>query len=136
MKIHVNRIPPEGLREAVNYDPKELDMERFDLRFNAPMHVSSFVTKADRDLVVEAEIRSHARMSCGRCLVEFDTPLAAHATLLYEVTQTDVVDITDDLRQELLLTLPMIPLCRHDCKGLCAVCGQNLNAGACPHHAE
>ena len=48
--------------------------------------------------------------------------------------ERDVVDITDDVRQEIMLAYPMIPVCRPDCKGLCSVCGQNLNAGPCQHH--
>lgn len=136
MKIHVSRVPPEGLREDATYSPKELDIERFDLHFQEPLAVSSFVTLADRELVVEADIQAKIRMACGRCLTEFDKPLATHATLLYEVTAGDTVDITEDVRQEVMLAFPMIPISRRDCKGLCAECGQNRNVGACPHHPE
>jgi uncharacterized protein len=45
-----------------------------------------------------------------------------------------VVDITNDIRQEIILAYPMIPICRQTCKGLCAVCGYNLNQGVC--HCE
>ncbi|MBI2174769.1 MAG: DUF177 domain-containing protein [Candidatus Omnitrophica bacterium] len=51
----------------------------------------------------------------------------------YHVAPTDVVDITDDVRQEIILAYPMIPVCREDCKGLCISCGQNLNVAACSH---
>jgi uncharacterized protein len=37
----------------------------------------------------------------------------------------------DLLRQYLLLELPMAPVCREDCKGLCPTCGQNLNEASC-----
>jgi uncharacterized protein len=49
------------------------------------------------------------------------------------VAPTDVVDITDDIRQEIILAYPMIPICQQNCKGLCPVCGQNLNQEILPH---
>jgi uncharacterized protein len=39
--------------------------------------------------------------------------------------------IADVLREQILLALPMKVLCRVDCKGLCPVCGMNLNSGTC-----
>jgi uncharacterized metal-binding protein YceD (DUF177 family) len=41
------------------------------------------------------------------------------------------LDLRQPLREQILLTLPMHPLCRPDCKGLCSTCGHNLNEGPC-----
>lgn len=41
------------------------------------------------------------------------------------------VDVSDAILAEVTLSLPMKPLCRPDCKGICPVCGQNLNEGDC-----
>ena len=136
MKIYVNRVPAEGMQEEMIYDPKTLDIERFDVRLEEPINLSSFIMKAERELVVQAEIRGRIGLSCARCLQEFEQPLHAAATLSYEVGPTDVVDITDDVRQEIMLAYPMIPVCQEGCKGLCPVCGQNLNVAACPHKPE
>jgi uncharacterized metal-binding protein YceD (DUF177 family) len=57
------------------------------------------------------------------------------ATFSYSVQPTDVVDITEDVRQEIILAYPMIPLCDPACKGLCRSCGANLNRVSCGHHA-
>ena len=135
MKIHVNRIPPEGLRERVTYDPAALDMERDDIRLIRPFEVETFAILADQELVVEVGIRSELHMMCARCLEAFDATLTPKALFTYSVRPTDVVDIMDDVRQEIMLTYPMVPVCRPDCKGLCRSCGQNLNAGACSHEA-
>jgi uncharacterized metal-binding protein YceD (DUF177 family) len=43
----------------------------------------------------------------------------------------DRVDVTEELRQTLLLALPIKPLCEDDCRGLCPRCGINLNTGSC-----
>ena len=43
----------------------------------------------------------------------------------------DVIDLGDVIREQFYLALPMKPLCREDCKGLCPVCGVNRNREAC-----
>ena len=133
MKIYVNRIPDKGMREETAYDPSALDAERDDIRLDAPVTVSSFVVKTEGELVVQADIQARAQMSCARCLESFDVPLQASATLSYPVALTDVIDITEDIRQELMLAYPMVPVCQPDCRGLCTACGQNLNVGTCNH---
>ena len=136
MKINVNRIPFEGLHKQAIYDPKALDVDRFDVHIEEPIHLASFITKADREMVVQADIRGVLQLHCARCLTPFERPLATEAMLSYQVAPTDIVDITEDIRQEVILAYPMIPLCQDDCKGLCSVCGQNLNVTSCPHQGE
>ena len=133
MKIHVNRVPEEGLREHATYNPAALDMERDDVRLPQPFEVDAFLTRAARELVVQADIRCPMHLVCSRCLAEFDSTVATTALFNYAVQPTDVVDITDDVRQEIMLAYPMFPVCRQDCKGLCSACGQNLNLGSCSH---
>jgi uncharacterized protein len=131
MKIHVSRVPFEGLREEARYDPCEMELDRFDVHPANPVALSCFVTKADRELVVQATLQYRLEMRCAKCLEDFASPVTTAATFSYPVAPADVVDITDDLRQEIILSYPMIPVCRQDCKGLCPGCGQNLNMNAC-----
>lgn len=136
MKIQVNRIPEEGLRERVTYDPAALDMEREDVHLVQPFTVDAFITIVDTELIVDVEIRCPVRLCCARCLEEFDSAVTAKSLFTYKVQPVEVVDITEDVRQEIILAYPMVSLCRPECKGLCAACGQNLNAGSCSHQAE
>lgn len=46
------------------------------------------------------------------------------------------LDLGQTVLEELSMTFPAKPLCKPDCKGLCPVCGQNLNEGGCEHTAE
>lgn len=133
MKIHVNRVPKEGLREYATYDPAAMDMDREDIRLTKPFTVEAFVTKVDEELVVQADIRGLLDVSCARCLETFPSLVKTNGLFSYTVHPGDVVDITDDVRQEILLAYPMIPVCRPDCKGLCSACGNNLNVSACRH---
>ena len=93
------------------------------------------VTTADRELVVKVDIRCPVVLSCARCLEEFHSTIRTDAVFSYNVQPTDIIDITDDVRQEIVLAYPMIPVCRSECKGLCSACGQNLNLAACSHDA-
>ncbi len=136
MIIDVNRIPEEGLTEHATYDPSAMDMERFDVHLDQPFEVDAFITKADQEVVVTAQIRCPVRLSCARCLEEFTSDLRPGGIFSYRVKPTEVVDITEDVRQEIILAYPMVPVCRPDCKGLCPACGQNLNQASCSHQAS
>ena len=133
MKIHVSRVPAEGLRGHATYDPSTMDMERDDIHLDQPFEADVVINKADRELVVDANIRCTVRLSCARCLEDFNSALKAKALFSYAVQPTDVIDITEDVRQEVILAYPMIPICRPGCKGLCQLCGQNLNTVMCSH---
>ena len=110
-------------------------MERDDVHLIEPFEVDAFITKVDGELVVKADIRCPLQCACARCLEPFDSTVRANAWLSYHVQPNDVVDITDDIRQEIILAFPMFPVCRPDCKGLCSQCGHNLNQGVCSHQA-
>ena len=135
MKIHVNRVPEEGLSLHKSYDASSLDMERQDIHLPKPFEVDAAIALADKELVVSAGIKAVLAMTCGRCMDDFESTVHLDAVFSYNVHPTDVVDITDDVRQEIILSYPMIPVCKPECKGLCRECGQNLNRESCSHHS-
>lgn len=135
MKIQVNKVPEEGLKERETYDPAALDMDREDIRLAGPFDVDAQINLVDKELVVNADIHCTLSMTCAKCLETFETPLAPRGLFSYSVEPNDIVDITDDVRQEIILAYPMVPVCRAECRGLCAVCGQNLNERDCGHAA-
>ena len=134
MKIHVSRIPAEGRNDQAHYDPTTMEMDRDDVHLVEPFEVHAFTTLAGEELVVTADIHCPMRLSCARCLEEFASTAHPSAIFSYKVEPTDVVDITDDIRQEIILAYPIVPICRPDCLGLCSACGQNLNVKPCFHH--
>ncbi len=133
MNIPVSRVPSEGLTEDFTCDPATLDVTRVDVQPKNPLTVSALSTLTGRELIVRAQINCQVQLECGRCLQLFEQPISTSAILSYEVQPTDVVDITEDVRQELILAYPMSPMCREGCRGLCLVCGQNLNITRCQH---
>ncbi len=135
MKIHVNEVPEDGLRERAVYDPVELDMAREDVHPRRPLEADVLATVSAREMVVQAAIRCPLTCTCARCLTEFEAMVSPRGVFTYKVAPGTVVDITDDVRQEVILAYPMTPLCRPACKGLCGVCGADRNTTTCGHEA-
>lgn len=87
-----------------------------------------------------------ARDACRRCLVDVKTPVKEDVHLLFaesggedeedpdvypiDARQHDL-DLRPAIREQWLLAVPALVVCREDCKGLCPKCGADLNAGAC-----
>jgi uncharacterized protein len=72
------------------------------------------------------------RISCSRCLEEFESDFKKVIALNYPVDKSDpVINLEPDIREEIIIDYPLKPLCKPDCKGLCPKCGRNLNEGNC-----
>lgn len=120
--------------------PPDLDVEKF----SGTVRVS----RAQQGLVVHVQVQGLTTTQCGRCLVDFELPLKADFTDLYAFSpkmasesgsvlpETGQLDLAPSIREELLLSIPINPLCRPDCKGLCPVCGENRNTTHCDHTVD
>ncbi|HOX26298.1 MAG TPA: DUF177 domain-containing protein [Candidatus Krumholzibacteria bacterium] len=101
--------------------------------------------------VVRGELAAIGRASCDRCLGEFELAFPVPVELVVlrdcEAEDTDadtlvvhqrsgVVDLAEALREAAILAVPQSRICRDDCRGLCARCGADLNAGDCGCEAE
>jgi uncharacterized protein len=91
-------------------------------------------------LLAQGTVRAPWTGVCSRCLAPVRGDLAALFRELFEERSTegdsyplvdDQVDLDPLAREVLLLELPQAPLCREDCRGLCARCGADLNEGDC-----
>ncbi|MFC1484917.1 DUF177 domain-containing protein [bacterium] len=69
---------------------------------------------------------------CSRCLEIFEYKIDVPFEREYCISHTqEVLDISQDIKEEFLLALPLIFLCNLDCKGLCQICGKNMNKFKC-----
>ena len=112
----------------------------------------SFVVERSGDRVsVRGSVLSRAHLECVRCLREFDLPLEAPIVLYAERTGSTSsdeqeqlerddymlfhdgrrLDLREMVRELMLLELPITPICREDCPGLCPKCGADLSLGPC-----
>jgi uncharacterized protein len=109
-------------------------------------------------ILVTGRLQTQVRVSCRRCLEPFELPVSFKLEEQFrpsidvktgapihledgedETTRIDphhMLDLTEVVRQNLLLALPMSPLCNERCRGLCSHCGVNLNTGTCTCQPE
>jgi uncharacterized protein len=123
-----------------------------DYKVLGDVHFDGTLRKDDPRFMLSGRLQARLQMSCGRCLEPFTLPIDAQVDLTYvphpeqaaddevELSQDDLttafyrdqtLDLADMVREQFYLALPMRPLCREDCKGLCPQCGTNLNQGTC-----
>ncbi|MFA5093926.1 MAG: DUF177 domain-containing protein [Candidatus Omnitrophota bacterium] len=136
MKIKVNDIPQEGLTLEEQHDAAALDLARDDLKFVTPITLKAFITRDTDDVYAHVSAEGRIEAVCGRCLAAYIINFNKEFDFSYDVKGKTVLDLTDDIRQEIILEYPVKPLCSENCKGLCQVCGKNLNEGDCGHKPD
>jgi uncharacterized protein len=106
------------------------------------------VTRTAQGLLVQVKLRAEGEAECGRCLDSFSQTLETDFTELYAFTPNSVtesgllvpengkIDLAPLAREEMLLAYPISPVCKPDCKGLCPICGENLNQATCNHEND
>ncbi len=132
MKIRVDRIRPEGLVLEEQATPESLELSQGQIRLKGPLVVRAHLSRVSDQIFAELELSGTLLMTCGRCLEEQEIPLLKQARhdYLFDKMQP-VIDLTPDIRDDLILDFPMQPLCSPDCKGLCPRCGINRNLKNC-----
>jgi uncharacterized protein len=110
------------------------------------------LTRTDRGILAEGTLHTEIELTCSRCLSLFNCPLTLNIEEEYfpttdivtgvplplpdepgsfTIDEHNILDLTEAIRQYAILAIPMKPLCRKDCAGLCPTCGANLNQGPC-----
>ena len=134
MKIAVKDITDDGLDFAEELDARLLGLaikER--LVYETPLKMRAHATRTGkRSVRILGEVKAGVQWTCSRCMQEFRRPLRQSFELNYtDKDQDSVIDPTDLIREEVFLSYPMHTLCKNVCKGLCLMCGHNLNEGLC-----
>jgi uncharacterized protein len=91
-------------------------------------------------IVASGRVRGRWSAVCSRCLAPVETDFDLRVREVFEKDPAenetyplrhDEIDLEQPLRDVVVPELPIVPLCRPDCAGLCATCGANLNEGEC-----
>jgi uncharacterized protein len=146
MRLRVSDIPDEGIRLQEPADLGEVFVEdgwtldRVDLS----------IARRGGEVAVAGSFGVTARLTCSRCLEPLSATVAPEVDLCLQPCPTaheevelgrddlevdfyreDTLDVAGLVRSEAELALPMKPLCRADCQGLCPTCGTNRNLTSC-----
>ncbi len=132
-RVHAGSIPPEGVISEGEIDPRILDLLDDDrIAFPNPASYSFKFSVVSGSFLAQGKIELCCRCRCDRCLVYFNFDVGLADLCYYiPVKEDDTVDLTDPIRQDILLFFPQRLICDPDCRGLCDRCGQNLNVRNC-----
>jgi len=138
----LNRLNFQFKPVDLGLSEKEETLRLFPNEINADIEVQKFSDK----FFIKVNLFTIAHCTCDRCLDEFEQNLENTFQLVYsrqvryqfeneeyrslseDMTE---IDLSNDIRENLLLMIPMKQLCQDDCLGLCSLCGTNLNIKAC-----
>jgi uncharacterized protein len=158
MYIETKEIGPEGLDiDRLIGDIASLPLEGSEEVHVRQVHLSGRLLRERGGIAFEGDIETVAALACCRCLESYQLPLQLHFDLLYttepeastkgeskvhveEITRTRYdgvrIDLRELLSEQIYLGMPLKPLCRAECLGLCPRCGANLNQAACSCREE
>lgn len=129
---------------------REIHFEFPELRLSADLELCEFrgvarVTRTPQGLLVQGDFSAKKGEVCARCLADILQPLSTSFSELYAFNHRSVsdsglilpedanIDLEPLVREYLLIEVPINPICRTDCQGLCPVCGEDLNQTSCEH---
>jgi uncharacterized protein len=122
-----------------------------------PYNGSVKFTRINEGILADVKVDTRVRLSCSRCLKDTEQPISLQFAEEYRPTvdlasgaavrvhteedkftldESHTLDLTEAVRQYALTAIPLSPLCREDCAGLCPVCGKDRNVSPHDHRSE
>lgn len=150
--VSINDLPPAGKEfflddQVIWLNPlKEFKM---DCKIEKPIAMKVFIMPAENGVLVRGDISGAVVLPCNRCAEDAHVDLNSHFDEFEEVPEASLknpspeeehvvfernspmLNLDEVAWEQFMLALPTRPLCTENCKGLCSVCGTNLNQGSC-----
>lgn len=163
MKIRLDEIPKAGFFAEFSDDGEILAAARAAITLPPGVDIEPKLSGWFRivprrgEFFFEAAVEAVMRLQCARCLVVFPNPAQVEVSLVLRkrpdadqamdaefvdseaeafLIEDDIVDPGEIILQELLLNVPMMPLCGEQCPGLCPTCGRLKGSPECTCPAE
>jgi len=133
IKISILRLTPNGV-DISGEEPSEfLDLENDEnISSISPVYYELRGQLIDNGVLVTGKLNTILTCRCAVCLEKYELNLKkSQVTYFYENPNKNEIDLTDDIREDIIIRLPQRFLCSNACKGLCFNCGQNLNIKKC-----
>lgn len=152
MQIDLRDLPEGASTLDLDLTAESFGLAKSEAVLEGPLHVHLYLDRRGDEIWIRGKAQGAAKQECGRCLAEFAQNLdlefdvfcakvqnpnvVSHKALDEEdggVHPHDgrVLSIDGEIREAVILGLPMQPLCREACAGLCPRCGEDLNQGPC-----
>ena len=152
MKIKISDVEKKGyIHLSYSEEPTLLNLDKGRFRPTSPLKVDVHLNKTRDGVYASGKVEATLSLNCSRCLKHFPYPVSEEFHFEYRPRQTefpeeieldeeavgivffegDEIELSDQVRQDVLLAIPMKPVCGESCKGLCQVCGGDLNVVEC-----
>jgi uncharacterized protein len=143
MKINVSSVSrsiDSSMKVSGDVNIPQISYGSEDIDIVSPIVVDGMITNTGGQLIIKGTIKAKLLLKCSRCLEKFEYNLVTsfEEELSNEENEEDVIfvegdilDMTDIVVNNILLSLPMKFVCSENCKGLCPKCGRNINIHEC-----
>ena len=151
LQINIGNLSRDGSKVDLYFKEEEVSVKEI----TGDVHVHVGINKSGNSYDVKGFEEYDLALTCSRCLedikqhekrdfhLEFkkkadyatDGKLAGETdgTVSEYIVENDCIDLGPFLRDEIILSIPIKPLCSEKCRGLCPICGVNLNKTTCEH---
>jgi uncharacterized protein len=150
LKIRISGLSPGTHEYSFSVAPSDIQLDK---NFNAPVEVAVQLEKTANEIYVRSRVHAGGEFQCDRCLDDFTQDISCQYSQLYVFDEADagrdvdgearvvhgdttVIDLSADVREMIILSVPLKLLCREECRGLCSACGTDLNTGSCDCREE
>jgi len=153
MVFGIEEIGDEGLCFSFVLKKDQLEIDQGGLSVKVDITVNGSLNRIDDDVYLKGTVMTSVVASCSRCLdtlsYPVDSDLKSHfvpsddrsvskrdmelhaSDIDAEVYENQQIDLTQSIKDSILLAVPVICLCKENCKGICSQWGKNLNQGLC-----
>jgi len=152
MFLDVKELAVQKVRLRQSYAPGAVDYHAGDFRQVDPLEVRATAEMVEDQIHISGELRTRLELVCARCLEPVEEEVSREFDLFYRPMEPanpdeevrlknddteigffkgDGLFLADVLAEQVLLAIPMKTICRSDCRGLCPLCGANLNTDEC-----
>jgi uncharacterized protein len=150
MQVNIAQLLKESIGAERSYEvDEEIDIDGREVRVAGEIRL----VRTDRGILTRGDLTAKIEIECSRCLEPFRCPVNVkfeeeffptidvlsglplevpeEQSGLSIIDENHVINLDEIIRQYALLSVPMKPLCKEECAGLCSTCGKNLNQGYC-----
>lgn len=153
MIFEIDEIPEGGLNLDVFVAKEQLGINQDDCSLAGDVKLKGRLDRVEREIGFSGELQTLLQVTCARCLRLFPLPVKNKIRVHFvprlkepspgsevEIKEIDIeqevyengrVDLKVPVRDQILLDVPLICLCQEGCRGICPVCGIDLNTKQC-----
>lgn len=136
MYINLSDLREIGAKKQVSVELEHHDLKfaNRDIKIKRPIQLELEIFNTSDSFAIEGNLEAELILSCSRCLQKYSSLVELNVSenvLKTEMEDEEELYLDDIVVDNIILSLPMKPLCDKDCKGICPQCGQDLNKNDC-----